>query len=374
MAKEGPGGEKTEAATDKKRLDARLEGQIARSPEFMTAAFLLGITITMATAGPSLWRFLLDQMGQALLFAGDEARFGTAMVALLQGIGWKTLAALAGVLVASLVIAVGVNVVQVGPLVTTKTLVPKFSRLNPISGAQRLFSTRSLVELVKQLAKLTAVAVVVYATLRRAIPDLELLALLEPSVLMAVVGEHAMALLRNAGLLFLALALADYGYQRWQTAEDLKMTKQEVKDEYRNAEGDANVKARRRAMARDRIRKQMFADVPSADVVIVNPTHIAIALKYDPELAPAPFVLALGQRKVAERIKAIAFAAGVPVIENKPLARALIKAARLGSMIPVDFYLAVAEVLAFVMRQRQRYGSAWRGTAVADAPTSLAAA
>jgi flagellar biosynthetic protein FlhB len=127
-------------------------------------------------------------------------------------------------------------------------------------------------------------------------------------------------------------------------------------------------------MARDRIRKQMFADVPSADVVIVNPTHIAIALKYDPDLAPAPFVLALGQRKVAERIKAIAFAAGVPVIENKPLARALIKTARLGSMIPVDFYLAVAEVLAFVMRQRQRYGSAWRGTAVADAPSSLVAA
>ena len=189
MAKEGPGGEKTEEATDKKRQDARLEGQIARSPEFMTAAFLLGITVTMATAGPGLWRFLLDQMGQALLFAGDEARFGTAMVALLQGLGWKTLAALAGVLAASLVIAVGVNVVQVGPLITTKTLVPKFSRLNPITGAQRLFSTRSLVELFKQLAKLTAVAVVVYATLRKAIPDLELLALLEGKVDVSVIGD-----------------------------------------------------------------------------------------------------------------------------------------------------------------------------------------
>lgn len=370
MAKEGPGGERTEEATDKKRQDARLDGQIARSPEFMTAAFLLGITVTMATAGPSLWRFLLDQMGQTLLFAGDEARFGTASVALLQGIGWKTLAALAGVLAASLVIAVGVNVAQVGPLITSKTLAPKFSRINPISGAQRLFSVRSLVELVKQLAKLTAVSIVVYGTLRGAIPDLEVLALLEPTALMATVGQHAMSLLRNVGLLFLGLAIADYGYQRWQTAEDLKMTKQEVKDEYRNAEGDANVKARRRAIARDRIRKQMFTDVPSADVVIVNPTHIAIALKYDPDLAPAPFVVALGQRKVAERIKAIAFAAGVPVIENKPLARALIKAAHLGSMIPVDFYLAVAEVLAFVLRQRQRHGRGWRGTALVDTPVA----
>jgi flagellar biosynthetic protein FlhB len=365
MAKEGPGGEKTEAATDKKRQDARLDGQIARSPEFMTAAFLLGTTVTMATAGPTLWRFLLDMMGQTLLFAGDEARFGTATVALLQGLGWKTLAALAGILAAGLAIAVGVSVGQVGPLLTTKTLAPKFSRLNPVAGAQRLLSTRALVDLAKQVAKLLAVSLVVYGTLRRAIPDLELLARLEPAVLLAVVGDHAMVLLRNTGLLFLALAIADYGYQRWQTAEDLKMTKQEVKDEYRNAEGDANVKARRRAIARDRIRKQMFADVPSADVVIVNPTHIAIAIRYDPDLAPAPVVVALGERKVAERIKALAFASGVPVIENKPLARALIKVARLGSMIPVDFYLAVAEVLAFVMRQRQRHGGAWRGTALA---------
>jgi flagellar biosynthetic protein FlhB len=210
------------------------------------------------------------------------------------------------------------------------------------------------------------IALVVYLTMRRARPDLETLPLLEPSALMATVGRYTMLLLRNAGMLFLVIALADYGYQRWQRMEDLKMSKQEIRDEYKNAEGDANIKARRRAVARERLRKQMFADVPSADVVIVNPTHIAIALKYDPDLAPAPFVLAIGQRKIAEKIKAIAFAAGVPVIENKPLARALVKTARVGSMIPVDFYLAVAEVLAFVLRQRQRYGKAWRGTAELD--------
>jgi flagellar biosynthetic protein FlhB len=374
MAKEGQGGEKTEDATEKKQQDARLEGQVAKSPELMTAAFLLATTLTLAMAGPPLWRFLLDTMGQSLMFAGNESRLGTAAVSVLQGIGWKTLAAMAGVLAASVAISVGVNLAQVGPLLTGKPLMPKFSRLNPISGAGRIFSIRSLVELAKSLGKMGVIGVVVYMTMRRAMPDLEVLPLLEPTALMATVGTYAVALLRNAGLLFLVIALADYGYQRWQRSEDLKMTKQEVKDEYRNAEGDANIKARRRAMARERIRKQMFTDVPSADVVIVNPTHIAIAIKYDPDLAPAPFVIALGQRKIAEKIKAIAFAAGVPVIENKPLARALVKVARVGSMIPVDFYLAVAEVLAFVLRQRQRHGNAWRGTATPDLPGTAVAA
>jgi flagellar biosynthetic protein FlhB len=374
VAKDGPGGEKTEEATEKKRQEARLEGQVAKSPELMTAAFLMATTLTLTMAGPPLWRFLLDTMGQSLMYAGNEARLGTAAVAVLQGIGWKTLAALAGILAASVAISVGVNLAQVGPLLTGKPLVPKFSRLNPISGAQRIFSIRSVVELVKSLGKMGVIGVVVYMTMRRALPDLEVLPLLEPTALMAIVGRYAIALLRNAGLLFLVIALADYGYQRWQRAEDLKMSKQEVKDEFKNAEGDANIKARRRAMARERIRKQMFADVPSADVVIVNPTHIAIAIKYDPDLAPAPFVIALGQRKIAEKIKAIAFAAGVPVIENKPLARALVKAARVGSMIPVDFYLAVAEVLAFVLRQRQRHGNAWRGTATPDLPAVATAA
>jgi flagellar biosynthetic protein FlhB len=374
VAKDGQGGEKTENATEKKLREARDEGQIAKSPELMTAAFLLATTLTLTMAGPPLWRFLLDTMGQSLMYAGNESRFGTAAVAVLQGIGWKALAALAGILAASVAIGVGVNLVQVGPLLTGKPLVPKFSRLNPISGAKRIVSIRSLVELAKSLGKLGAIGLVVYATMRRALPDLEVLPLLEPTALMATVGTYAIALLRNAGMLFLAIALADYGYQRWQRLEDLKMSKQEVKDEYKNAEGDANIKARRRAMARERIRKQMFTDVPSADVVIVNPTHIAIAIKYDPDLAPAPFVVALGQRKIAEKIKAIAFATGVPVIENKPLARALVKAARVGSMIPVDFYLAVAEVLAFVLRQRQRHGTAWRGTATPDRPALATAA
>lgn len=365
MASDSPTGEKTEDATEKKLQEARQDGQIAKSPELMTAAFLVAMALTLTVAGPPMWRFLLDAMGQSLMTAGDPGVMGTAAVAVIQGMGWKTLAAMSGILAASVVIAVSVNLIQVGPLATAKVLRPKFDKISPLSGAKRLFSPRSVVELFKSLFKLGIVALVVWVTMRSALPDLATLAMLQPSALIDTVGGYTIALLRNAGLLFLCLALADYGYQRWQRLEDLKMSKQEVKDEGKNAEGDPGIKARRRAVARERIRKQMFADVPSADVVIVNPTHIAIALKYDTDVAPAPFVLAIGQRRIAERIKAIAFASNVPVIENKPLARALIKTARLGSMIPVDFYLAVAEVLAFVLRQRQRHGSRWRGTAAA---------
>jgi flagellar biosynthetic protein FlhB len=145
----------------------------------------------------------------------------------------------------------------------------------------------------------------------------------------------------------------------------MKMSKQEVKEEAKSQEGNAEMKSRRRQVARERIRRAMFAAVPKADVVIVNPIHIAIAIKYDPMVAPAPMVVALGQRKIAERIKELAFQHNVPVIENIPLARALFAVTKVGTMIPVDMYIAIAEVLAFVMRQRERYGSKWRGTVAA---------
>jgi flagellar biosynthetic protein FlhB len=167
-----------------------------------------------------------------------------------------------------------------------------------------------------------------------------------------LVRAQGVGMLKTAGMAYLLLAAADYGWQLWQHEQGLRMTKEEVKLEHKQQEGDPMVKSRMRALARQRARQQMFKDVPKADVVLVNPIHIAVALKYDPSVAPAPYVVALGRRKVAERIKAIAFDAGVPVVENVPLARALIAAVRLGQMIPTELYLAVAEVLAFVMKKR----------------------
>jgi len=359
-------GEKTEAPSERRLEDARSEGQLPKSPELTTAAFFLGATVAISVAGPPLWRFLLDTMGMTLATAGDEGRRNAASIPWLQEVAFRTLVVLVGVGAGMAVLAVAVQAAQTGGLFTTKTLAPKWARLNPVANAGRILGKQGIAELVKALAKLLIIGWAVYATLADAWPDLESLALeSSPAALLDVVGSYGVRLLRNAGLMFLVLAGADYAWQRWRTLEDLKMTKQEVKEEHKSQEGNGEVKSRRRQIARDRLRRQMFKEVPKADVVVVNPVHIAVAIKYDPAVAPAPYVVALGRRKVAERIKEIAFEAGVPVIENIPLARALVAAARIGTLIPVELYLAVAEVLAFVMRQRERYGARWRGTVTA---------
>lgn len=359
-------GEKTEDPSGKKLEDAREKGNIAKSPEFNTAAFLLGFLLVMSFAGPALWRFLLDTMGTLLASAGDPSHADFSMIAWLQTLTMRTIIAMIGVMGAMAVIAIGIQALQTGGLLTTQPLAPKFERLNPMNNIGKMFGKQSVVELVKQLVKMCIVGYAVYATLADAWPDIQSLALnSSPLALLATVEQYGMAMLKNAGMMFVVLAVADYGFQKWKTFEDLKMTKQEVKDEGKAQEGNAEVKGRRRQIARERIRRTMFAAVPKADVVIVNPTHIAIAIKYDPSVAPAPYIVALGERLIAQRIKELAFQHGVPVIENKPLARALIKVAKVGTVIPVEMYLAVAEVLAFVMRQRERYGATWRGTAAA---------
>lgn len=363
---ENESGEKTEDPSGKRLEEAREKGQIAKSPEFTTAAFLLGFVMVLSFAGPPLWRFLLDTMGQTLAASGDTTREGLGMIAWLQLLSFRTIVAMIGMMAAMAVIAIGVQSAQTGGLLTTKPLAPKFDRLNPLTNAKRIVSTQAFVDLAKALLKLVIVSWAVYATLADAWPDIQGLVLNpSPMATMELVSVYGMRLLKNAGLMFLVLAAADYGWQRFKTFEDLKMTKQEVKEESKAQEGNAEMKGRRRQIARERIRRAMFAAVPKADVVIVNPVHIAIAIKYDPMVAPAPYIVALGERKIAQRIKELAFDSGVPVIENIPLARALIKVAKVGTMIPVEMYLAVAEVLAFVMRQRERFGAAWRGTAAA---------
>lgn len=358
-------GEKTEAPTGKRLEEARSEGQIAKSPEFTTAAFLLGSIMTMSFAGPPLWEFLIDSMGTNLSTAADMERGPLALIAWVQGLGFKTLMAMSGILGAMTVIAVTVQYAQTGGMLSGKPLAPKWSRLNPIKNFSNLVGMQAVIELGKSLLKMLIVSWAAYVTVKPAWPDIQALAGQPPEAMLAIVHKYGFALLKNCGMMFLALAGADYALQRWRTMESLKMTKQQVKDESKAQEGDPAIKGRRRSVARERLRRQMFANVKKADVVIVNPTHIAIALKYDTDVAPAPYVLAIGQRKVAQRIKELAFQHGVPVIENKPIARALIAVAQVGSVIPVEMYLAVAEVLAFVMKQRQRYGMGWRGTAVA---------
>jgi flagellar biosynthetic protein FlhB len=238
-----------------------------------------------------------------------------------------------------------------------KALAPKFSRISPAENFKNLVGMRSVVELIKALAKVAIIGLAVWGSIKSVIPDAVVLSQTSQLGFLVIVKRYAIRMLASAGVAYLALAGADYLWQWWQHEKQLKMTKEEVKQEMKQNDGDPHIKQRRRAIARSYARKQMMKDVPKADVVIVNPTHIAIAIKYDPDIAPAPIVLAIGMNKIALRIKEIAAEAGVPTVENRPVARALLKTAKVGTMIPYELYMAVAEVLAFVIRTRGKLGA-----------------
>jgi flagellar biosynthetic protein FlhB len=345
--------ERTEEATPRKREEARAEGRIPRSQELNTAVVLLGIALVLNAMGPALGGMMLSTFQYGILVAGSGPLDGDAAVELMRGMGWRVLAGLSAFLLALTGVTLAISAVQARGVLTSKALEPKWERINPLPNAQRMLGIQPWAELVKSLLKLVIVGVAVYFSLRSAQAEVVALAQQAPFGLLGVVRRHAVGLLMTAGFSFLALAALDYLYQVWQHDRSLRMTKQEVKQEAKQNEGDPLIKQRLRSMGRSFARRQMFQEVPKADVVITNPTHIAVALKYDPAKADAPVVLAMGQRKIAERIKAIAKESGVPTVENRPLARALLGSARVGSPIPVELYLAVAEVLAFVIRQRE---------------------
>jgi flagellar biosynthetic protein FlhB len=357
--------EKTEEPTEARRREAAEEGRIPRSQDVNAAVLLLASAAALNATGPALAGAMRDVMGSGLGFAAATGLTGPAAVALIQGMGWKTLGALAGFLGAMTATALAVSAAQARGTFTTKPLAPKFERIDPSKGIKKIVGKQTFVELAKQLLKLVIVGWAVWGVLQTAWPEIVALGQQPPRALLEVVRKYGIGMLTKAGVAYLALAAADYGWQFWQHEQSLRMTKEEVKQESKNQEGDPMVKQRMRALGRQRARQQMFKEVPKADVVVVNPVHIAIALKYDPSVAPAPYVLAVGRRKVAERIKQLAYDSKVPVIENIPLARALVGSVKVGTMVPAELYLAVAEVLAFVIRQRQRAGAGWGGSAAA---------
>lgn len=358
-------GEKTEAATPRKREEAIEQGNIWKSQELTSAAALIGSLITVAAMGPGLAEFLLGTMGDTLGSLGSLTGEPGAVVGLFRDLARRALAEITAVTAALAAGAVLIAAIQAKGTFTTATLEPKWERLNPLEGLKRLApNRRMLVELAKQFAKLAIIGAALWNVLGESLPLTGALAQQDPRVAAQMAGDFVVRLLATAGIAFLALAVADVLWQKFDYEENLKMTKAEVKQETKASEGDGMLKARRRALGRARVRQQMLAKVPEATVVIVNPTHLAIALRYDPLVAPAPIVIAMGQRKVAERIKALALESGVPIVENRPLARAMIKACQVGMMIPTELYTAVAEILAFVHRQRAA-ARGWRGSAVA---------
>lgn len=240
------------------------------------------------------------------------------------------------------------NLIQVKWKPTTKPLQPKFNKLSPISGFKRMFSVNSLVELVKSLLKIGLIGYVVYSYLRDNMPPLFLFYDMSLNQGLLQVGQLVIALGIRISLFYMIIALADYIYQRVKFKKDMKMTKQEVKDEYKNQEGDPQIKSKQRQRMQEASRRRMMQQLPQADVVITNPTHYAVAIKYDPELYDAPYVVAKGADYLAQKIKETAKANRIEIVENKPLARMLYANVDIGSVVPPELYQAVAEVLAFV--------------------------
>lgn len=364
MADEKSMEDRTEAATPKRRQEAHDEGQVPRSQELNTAVLLLGAASVLTLLTPALAASIRDMFGSGLFLAGAGQIDADSSVGMVRDIGWRMLAAIAPVLCALALVSLAVTSLQARGVLTGKPLGPNWNRLNPLTNGKRMLGLQPWVELARSLLKLTIIGLAVYFSISRAWPEVVALAQQSPVAILHVSQRYAIRLLTIAGLTYVVLAALDYGYQIWQHERQLRMSKQEIKEEAKQNDGDPMVKARMRAFGRQLARRQMFQAIPTADVVITNPTHIAVALRYDPEVSDAPVVVAIGQRKVAERIKAVAKEHGVPMVENRPLARALLVSAKVGMTIPFELYVAVAEVLAFVLRQRAYRGN-WRGSATA---------
>lgn len=343
-------GEKTEKATPKRKQDARKKGQVLQSKEISSALVMLLVFLSLKLLGNYMYReitafFRLCFNDLAISFDSWSpseilSLLGNVMIQLLKNVG-----PIFGIAV---VVGVVSNYAQVGSLFTLETIKPKFSNLSPIKGIKRIFSARGLVELIKSLLKISVVGIVAWQSLRgeeRNIVKLMDLDLISGAV---YIFSTSIDIAVKICVIMVIIGVLDYGYQWWQYEKDLKMSKQEIKEEYKEMEGNPEIKQKIKQKQREASMRRMLTDVPKADVVITNPTHFAIAIRYDPQKAPAPIVVAKGQDYLAQRIKDIAKANGVETVENKVLAQALFKAVEIGKQVPPELYQAVAEILAFV--------------------------
>ena len=366
FADDGPGGEKTEEPTSKKLNDARSDGQVAKSQELCNAISLIALFLTLRMVGMNIGNGFLDVIKYVfgiipeftVLVNGEISQKTFDNITRFAII--RIIVILLPIFAVGVLVAFFVNLFQVKWKVSTKPLRPKFSKLNPVSGMKKIFSKKKLMDLALAIGKLAIIFGVVWSYIQGfgGLPSL----LLDMQTNTGV-GETCIIII-NLGLrisfVYLLLAIIDYIYQRWKFHKDMMMTKQEVKDEYKNSEGDPQVKGKIKQKMMEASRRRMMQEVPSADVVITNPTHFAVALKYDTDVAAAPYIVAKGQDFLAQKIKDEAREAGVEIVENKPLARMLYHNVDIGGVVPPELYQAVAEVLAFVynLRDRKKSGAA----------------
>ena len=355
FAQEGPGGEKTEEPTAKRQEDTRKKGQVAKSQELYNAVSLISIFLLMRIYGQRLaadflniFRWVYEALIPTVIRPENGDITVKDMHLLINEIVLRYILMLLPILLVSFVLAFVVNLAQVKWKVSWEPMKPKLSKISPLSGFKRMFSVQKLVELAKAVLKIILVAMVCYSFMRDRIGFILIMQDFSVNSAVALTVDTLTNLGMRIGFVYLILGFADYAYNRWKHHNDIKMTKQEVKDEMKDSEGNPEIKSKIRQKMMQASRQRMMQSVPEADVVITNPTHYAVALKYDAQIASAPIVLAKGQDYMAQKIKELARENDVEIVENKPLARMLYANVEVDGLVPPELYQAVAEVLAFV--------------------------
>lgn len=347
-------GEKTEPATEKKLGDARKEGQVAKSREIANGFGLLALFLvlklwvgTMGTEFLQVFSDLYNKIPETVkMYDGQLPEMD--LYNMLFNSFVQILFIVAPIFLVGFSVAFLSDLIQVKWKVSAKPLKPKFSKVNPISGFKRMFSVNSIVELIKSFAKIVLVIYVAYSYLNGRKNELYILYDIPLMQAIQLCGTLVTDLGLRIALVYLIIAFADFIYQKLKFSKDMRMTKQEIKEEYKQQEGDPQIKGKIKQKMREASQKRMMQDLPKADVVITNPTHYAVAVKYDAEKYDAPIVLAKGEDYLAQKIKEVAKENHIEIVENKPLARMLYANVEVGQLVPPELYQAVAEVLAFV--------------------------
>ena len=349
-----PASQATEQATPERLKKAKEEGQIAQSQEVPTALIVVILLVAMTLMAPSLYRFFISQMQQGLTSQLNAPLNVDSMHGLLRDAGAAAMIATAPLLVVLCLISVASSLLSGGWSFSTKAIELKWERISPIEGVKNLVSLKSFVHMLISFAKLAVISLIAWLYIREQMPTIQNLHWSTPAGLMGTIGQLLLGAAGRITVALMVIAGADLLYQRWNHKKQLMMTKQEVKEERKNYELPMEVKSRMRAMAISMSRKRMAQAVPTADVIITNPTHYAVALKYEPGGMSAPVVVAKGADHMCQTIKEIAARHDIPIVEKPELARALYASVKEGQAVPESLFVAVAEVLAMIYRLRQK--------------------
>lgn len=347
-------GDRTEEATPLRREEFRKRGQVAQTRELASVLLVVGFLLLIFVLG----RFAFDQfklifnetLGSGLVEAVRSGSSAAVFKFSLIKFSLILFPAMIVFMTASLLS----SVLQIGFLSNEEALELKWERIDPVEGFKRIFKIRTLIEGGKSILKICVVGGITYLVLKEEVKVIPILVNFSVNQLLVYVGSITIKLLTSVVAFMAVVAAIDYFFQRWELEKSMMMTKQEVKDELKSREGDPLIRARIRRSQREMAQKRMMADVPKADVVVTNPTHIAVALKYDMKSMAAPKVIAMGADLIAEKIKELARANNIPLVENKPLARTIFKTLKVGQLIPRELYTAVAEVLSYVFKLKKK--------------------